>query len=242
MQRWERWSEIERRLRREGGVTVAALARELGVSRRTVLRDVATMRERGVPIDGDAGPGGGLRLDADKARVAVSFGVTEIAALWLAATLSRGATALPWGQASRRALHKLAASLPRREAHRLRELCRRVIVGPPASANAARDAGVASSEILHAFDEAFHAGLALRFEYTDRSGRVSERVVEPHGLLVQAPLWYVLARDTDRSAPRMFRMDRIARPKVVRGARFVPDIESVLDPRLPRDLFHALEP
>ncbi len=238
--RIDRLADLERLLRETGTATTESLAGELGVSRRTVLRDVATLRARGVPIEADAGPGGGLRLDCDKARVAVSFGVTEIAALWLSATLSRSATALPWGHAARTALSKLAATLPKIEAMRLRALCRRVVVGPPASESAARHVATTSSEILQAVEASFHAGLGLAFDYEDRHGRRSHRRIEPHGLLVQAPLWYILARDVEHDAPRMFRLDRITRPRVLAGATFVPDIQSVLDPTLPRDAFGPL--
>ena len=45
-------------LRGRDATTVADLASELGVSRRTLLRDLAALRERGMPITGEAGPGG----------------------------------------------------------------------------------------------------------------------------------------------------------------------------------------
>jgi predicted DNA-binding transcriptional regulator YafY len=55
----------------------------------------------------------------------------------------------------------------------------------------------------------------LTFSYTDREGRRTRRKVEPHGLLVRAPLWYVIAWDSRRNAPRLFRADRIRRPSVI---------------------------
>ncbi len=241
MRRLERLAEIERRIRRAGGVTSDALAAELGVSRRTILRDVATLREQGLPIDADAGRGGGLRLDAARDHVAVRLGVTEIAALWLAASLSSRATALPWAERARAALRKLGDGLPRAKAARLADLCRRVVVGPPVSAAVAADAGPTTSEVLQAFEAAFGDGIGLSFEYRDREGRTTHRRVEPHGLLVQPPVWYVLARDLDRLAPRMFRMDRMSRPRLVHSARFVPDVASVLDPSLP-ETFAPLVP
>ncbi|MCP3064866.1 WYL domain-containing protein [Myxococcus sp. K38C18041901] len=51
--------------------------------------------------------------------------------------------------------------------------------------------------------------------------------MEPHGLLVEAPVWYVLARDVEKSAARMFRMDRIQRPRRVPGRHFTPDMEGL---------------
>ena len=77
--------------------------------------------------------------------------------------------------------------------------------------------------ILRIFEEAFSAGLGLRFGYRDREGKVTSRRVEPHGLLVQSPVWYVLARDLEKGEPRMFRMDRIRAPAKLEGHAFRPD-------------------
>ena len=43
----------------------------------------------------------------------------------------------------------------------------------------------------------------LSFDYVDRLGASSRRRVEPQGLLVQAPAWYLLAHDLDRDAARL---------------------------------------
>ena len=53
----------------------------------------------------------------------------------------------------------------------------------------------------------------MSFQYTDRKGVTTQRRVEPHGILVQVPIWYVLAIDIDKGEPRTFRMDRIANPR-----------------------------
>ncbi len=53
------------------------------------------------------------------------------------------------------------------------------------------------------------------------------RRVEPHGLLVKPPVWYVLARDCDKLAPRSFRMDRIASPRLLPAVTLRPDLDIV---------------
>jgi predicted DNA-binding transcriptional regulator YafY len=58
--------ELADLLRGRDTTTVAELAAELDVSRPTLLRDLASLRERGLPIAGDAGPGGGVRLEGDR--------------------------------------------------------------------------------------------------------------------------------------------------------------------------------
>jgi predicted DNA-binding transcriptional regulator YafY len=84
-------------------------------------------------------------------------------------------------------------------------------------------AGVTAPELLRRFEEAFSRRLGLGFQYVDSEGRPTSRRIEPHGLLVQTPVWYVLARDVDKGQPRMFRMDRILRPRLLHHVTFAPD-------------------
>jgi predicted DNA-binding transcriptional regulator YafY len=232
MPRTERILQLTDMLRGRETTTVSDLATELGVSRRTLLRDLASLRDRGMPITGEAGPGGGIRLDGDRARAAVHLSVAEVVALWLGARLSRGASDLPWGEAADSGMAKLLGSLSTAKGRALRGLCRRVIVGQPASAHIRAGAAAAPRELLSLFEAAFSNGVGLGFAYSDREGRQSHRRVEPHGLLVEPPVWYVLARDLDNGEPRTFRMDRISRPRILNNIFFRPDL-SVIQVQLP---------
>lgn len=232
MARAERLMELAERLRGSEATTVGELAEELGVSRRTLLRDLAALRERGMPISGEAGPGGGVRLEGDRGLAAVHLSLAEIVAIWLGARLSQAASDLPWGGAASSAMSKLLSSLPAPKARALRALCRRVIVGVPASTQVSTGAGATPPELLRLFEEAFSGGLGLGFQYTDREDRTTSRRIEPHGLLVQSPVWYVLARDLDKAEPRTFRMDRISRPRLLVEVTFRPDL-AVIQAQLP---------
>jgi predicted DNA-binding transcriptional regulator YafY len=223
MSRAERLMELADLLRGRETTTVDQLANELRVSRRTLLRDLASLRERGLPISGEAGPGGGVRLEGDRGLAAVSLSISEVVAIWLGARLSQAASALPWGDAASSAMSKLLASLPTSKARTLRSLCTRVVVGNPASAATRAGAAATPPELLRLFETAFSNGVGLGFHYTDREGNKTSRRIEPHGLLVQTPVWYILARDLDKAELRMFRMDRIARPRLLKDIAFRPD-------------------
>jgi predicted DNA-binding transcriptional regulator YafY len=225
MSRALRLMELADRLRASAETTVQALARELGVSARTMHRDLAALRARGMPISGQAGPAGGVRLEGPRGVTAVHLSVAEIVALWLAARLSQAAGELPWSNRAGSALTKLHASLPRDRARHLRDVCSRVFVAPPATTTVRAGAGDPPRELLRVFEEAVSRGVGLGFQYRDQYGRTSSRRVEPHGLLVQSPVWYVLARDVEKQAPRMFRMDRIAAPRLLSDINFQADAE-----------------
>jgi predicted DNA-binding transcriptional regulator YafY len=224
--------ELADLLRSREETTVEALAAELRVSPRTVLRDLAALRERGMPITGEAGPGGGIRLEGARGATAIHLSVNEVIAMWLAARLSREASQLPWGEAARSGLAKLLASLPTSRVRKLRALCRRVIVAPAATATIRSGAGAPPPELLRLFEEAFSNGCGLGFHYIDRIGNQSLRRIEPHGLLVTPPVWYLLARDVDKAVPRTFRMDRIVHPRLLRDVAFRPDL-AVIQAQIP---------
>lgn len=227
MSRADRLLTLLELLRGRDALTIAEIAAELDVSPRSVHRDLALLRARGLPISGESGPGGGVRYERDRGVAAVHLGDDEVVALWLSAHLGRVATELPWGRAARHAMEKLFASVPRERSRALRALCRRVVVGNAASPRVRQDAREPPAELLGIFERAFTAGVCLGFAYRDREGKESLRRVEPHGLLVEPPVWYVLAHDLDREAPRTFRMDRVSRPRLLADRTFRPRLEVV---------------
>jgi predicted DNA-binding transcriptional regulator YafY len=81
--RVERQHRLIEELRRRRGrhATAEDLAAALGVDLRTVERDIARLREAGVPITARRGPGGGFRLDVPRAVAPVHLSPGEIAAL-----------------------------------------------------------------------------------------------------------------------------------------------------------------
>ncbi|AUX40672.1 uncharacterized protein SOCE26_020730 [Sorangium cellulosum] len=93
-------------------------------------------------------------------------------------------------------------------------------------------AGAPPPELLRLFERAFTGGVGLGFAYVHREGHATMRRVEPHGLLVEPPVWYVVARDVDKGEPRTFRMDRIARPRLLPEVQFRPD-PALVDAQLP---------
>ncbi|WP_405048811.1 helix-turn-helix transcriptional regulator [Roseateles asaccharophilus] len=72
--------ELASRLRAQPDATVAQLAGEFGKSERTVLRDLASLRDMGMPISGQAGPGGGVRLEGTRGLTAVHLSLAEVMA------------------------------------------------------------------------------------------------------------------------------------------------------------------
>lgn len=234
MKRSERLHAITEYLRRRRTpVTVADLARHFEVDERTVFRDLAALRDQQVPILGEPGRGGGLQLHRDYQMPPLALSVDEAVSLWLSYRIAAVLGSLPAGRTLAPAVDKVLGSVPRERRNAILAVIERIVITRPASRELVDAARPLDAALYRACERAFIAGRALDLEYTDRHGAATVRVVEPHGLQVGPPLWYLLAHDRLRGEPRMFRVDRIRGAVVREDDRF--------EPRDPRRMFAEIE-
>jgi predicted DNA-binding transcriptional regulator YafY len=217
----ERHDALIAQLRASGSASMGELAEELAVSVRTIRRDVAALRARGMDIEGDRGRGGGVRFARFAPLPPLRLEEEEAVGLWLSVQLARRVAGLPFSRGGGAGMSKVLAALPEWRRRQLRLLCERIVVGGSASPSLRASAGPVCSTLLDAFERCFREQVCLGFQYTDRLGATTQRRIEPHGIYVEVPVWYVLAIDIDKDAPRMFRMDRIANPRPF-ARRFTP--------------------
>lgn len=197
----------------------ALLAERLGVSPRTVRRDVDRLRELGYPVAAFKGPDGGYRLDAGTRLPPLLFDDEQAVALAVALR-----TAATTGAAIRedaaRALTTVRQVMPARLRHRVDTL--RVTTVEP---SAARPHPSVDGALLMTLSAAVHAGEVLRFDYAAASppegAARPPRRVEPHHLVSRGGRWYLVAFDLDHADWRTFRADRIT-PRSPTGPRFAP--------------------
>ncbi len=215
-----RQDAIVRSLRRNGTSTVADLAREVGASRRTVLRDIGALRDEGFVIHSEPGRGGGLQLDPRSVQTTARLSVAEVFALLIAVASTRAAGNLPFSSLADAGLAKIEKALPSDKIRDLRRFLDCLYVGQLSPRVDISDMGAMDPALLPAFETAFLQRLHLRFRYRDAKGTVTSRHVEPQAMLILPPLWYLVAWDPAREDFRNFRMDRIGTPEYVEGARF----------------------
>jgi predicted DNA-binding transcriptional regulator YafY len=211
---------------RRRAVSVGELAERFGVTRRTIYRDLATLRDGYVPIVGRPGRGGGLRIDAEYSLPPLNLTAAEAEAAWLTIRLATLDVELPWSRPARAALEKILGALPGVRQRDLLGLTERIIVGSPASEPVAASVAPVRAGVFAQCRRAFAELRVLEIDYHAMTDVRTTRKVEPHGLLVQSPAWYLLARDRLRDAPRMFRLDRIEAARLPPREEFVP-----VDPR-----------
>ena len=200
MSRTERLLDLIQVLRRHRRpVSGRTLAQELGVSLRTLYRDIATLQGQGARIEGEAGVGYVLRpgfmlpplMFSDEEIEAVVLG-----SRWVA---SRGDARL--AAAARNALAKITAVLP--EDLRTEAEGSTLLVGPgePISAG--------NSE-LPALRAAIRTEQRLEIDYKDKDDRITLRTIWPFALGFFDKVRVVVAWCEMRNGFRHFRTDRIA--------------------------------
>ncbi len=196
----------------------ALLAERLGISHRTVRRDVDRLRELGYNIHATKGPDGGYRLDAGADLPPLLFDDDQAVALSLALqTAAVSGSGLE--EASLRALTTIRQVLPSRLCHRLDGLDITAIPGRPGDAPPTPIA----PETLVEISAAIRAHQTLRFDYVSRQAGLEpvRHWVEPHHLAFGGGRWYLLAWDLDQDDWRLHRVDRIT-PRTPHGKRFTP--------------------
>lgn len=214
-------------LRRRADWRVEDLAAKLEVSPRTILRDLSRLRGRGFEISSRSGPGGGVHLEPTSVLVTSQLTGDEVVALILSVAVSQAAPFVPFAEGAERALGKIQSALPKRRVEELQRFMQRVLVDTPAPRSAQREAHRVHKDLVSRFEQAFTSNRLLGFRYIDRDDVTTQRRVEPHGLLLRTPLWYIIAWDPDKQAARLFRADRITNPRVL-DSTFTPRPDELL--------------
>lgn len=204
MSRAERLLSLLQLLRRHRRpVSGAALAGELGISLRTLYRDIASLQAQGAAIDG--APGFGYVLQPGFMLPPLMFTPDEIEALLLGSQWVAGQPDVRLGAAARQALAKIGAVLPPEARPWLEGSS--LIVGPawqPAVGEpSAGDAGLATLR------QAIRAEHKLVLRYRDGQGDETQRTVWPIALGFFDRARVLVAWCELRQALRHFRTDRI---------------------------------
>jgi predicted DNA-binding transcriptional regulator YafY len=214
--------------------TGPGLAAELGISLRTLRRDMARLSARGVVIEAERGRGGGVRVAARVGLGRLQLDHREALDLLLALAIGERIRS-PLLLSSLKGLRqKIAMAFPSEERLRVSRLRRRILHAPPASHRITESATSPRPAVLGPVQEGFFAQCAIEIEYGTGRERTT-RVVEPHYLLLAWPVWYLLVWDHLRGAIRTLRLDRIESARLTDRTFQLRDADSMM--LVARDLF-----
>jgi len=174
------------------------LAAELGISLRTLYRDIASLRAQGAHIDGE--PGIGYVLRPGFLLPPLMFSAEEIEALALGSRWVADRADSSLGDAARNALAKIGAVLPADLRHELDSSA--LLVGP------GTPMAIGDAE-LRRIRQAIRMERKLDIHYRDLQDKLSVRTIWPFALGFFEQARVIAAWCESRQAFRHFRTDRI---------------------------------
>ncbi|ASK65922.1 DNA-binding protein [Brachybacterium avium] len=200
------------------------LAGELGVTVRTVRRDVDRLRAMGYPVLTSAGHGGGYQLGAGQELPPLLLGAHEAVAVAVGLRLTASSGIEGLDVEALRALAALDRILPP-------EVRAEVSAVTGALGVVARPLPSARAEVLLALATAVRDRRRIRVDYEKPDGERGERRLEPYRVLSVESRWYLFAWDLQREDWRTFRLDRMHEVHASTFAiteRPTPDIEATV--------------
>lgn len=192
------------------------LAERLGVTGRSVRRDVERLRELGYPVHASKGHGGGYQLGAGAALPPLLLDPDEAVAMAVCLRLGAGGSVAGVGESALRALSKLDQVMP----SRLRSQVA-AVHDATTTLTSGRSDELVEPEVLMTLARAARDHEHVSTGYVDRAGNVSDRRLEPYRLVTTGRRWYLLCWDRDRDDWRSLRLDRMVDVRA-RGTTFLP--------------------
>ena len=206
--RADRLISILLQLQTHGRLTAKKLAKRLGVSERTVMRDMSALGSAGVPVVADRGAGGGWSLMPGYRASISALNEAEVRALFVGTPASL-LHDLKLDRASDDAALKLLSTLPS-VTRRAAEIARQRIHIDLSGWKQTRDA----VPFLPVVRDAVLSDRKLRFMYPN------ERVVDPIGLVAKGSVWYLVAKIEGET--RTYRVSRMVDAEMLDEASEAP--------------------
>jgi predicted DNA-binding transcriptional regulator YafY len=192
------------------------LAERLGVTGRSVRRDVERLRDLGYPVHASKGHGGGYQLGAGAALPPLLLDPEEAVAMAVCLRVAAGGSVAGVGESALRALSKLDQVMPAR----LRSQVAAVHEATVTLTSGPSDTPV-EPDVLMTLARACRDHEHVNAGYVDIRGSTTQRRLEPYQLVTTGRRWYLLCFDRDRTDWRTLRLDRMADVRAL-GSTFTP--------------------
>lgn len=220
MKKSERMNQMLRFINQKQQFTLHDLMQEFQISKRTALRDIASLEEFGAPIYVEYGRYGGYRLLQQMQLPPISFNTSELHAFYFAMQAMRSFSSLPFRVSFRTIHEKFMSTLSDNQRQDIERIQHRV--------SFKHTEQIRDSEHLEFLLRAAVQNVVIQITYENirRSNRhpfsdpttpkPSIRTIQPISLYAMRGYWYCQAYDLHKQAYRVFRCDRITSPEVTR--------------------------
>lgn len=189
-------------LRNRGRMSASALARELEVSPRTVLRDIDALSTAGFPVYAERGRDGGFELLPGFTTDLTGLTVDEAKAL-LAAGSAATSESLGMATAFASAMRKVMAAMPDGHREAATTVAERVLV----THGSWHTGPKRIDPHLGRVQQAVFLCRRLGILYASQGNDAVWRTIDPLGLIHASGRWYLVA--TDAGKERIYRVERI---------------------------------
>lgn len=206
-------------------LTTKELARQLGVSERTVSRDVGRLQDLELPITVTPGRQGGVSLAPGALLPALRFTDDEALALGYGLLLARRSGSVALERASKSASDRLSSVLSSVSRQRLEALTGTLTELPLNKG----DSKTVTSSVIFDLAEAVKTNQQVELSYRSRRGEITSRQLDPYGMVQFERFWYVAGYCHLRRDVRIFRLDRIRRVLVTEEHFRAPEAFDTLE-------------
>ncbi len=197
-------------LQTRGKMTARALAEELEVSRRTILRDINALSFSGVPVYSEGGHGGGIALAEEYRTTLTGLNTLEVQSLFVSSN-NEALRDVGLGDAEERLLLKLLAALPNKHHSTADHIRQRLMIDPTWWWH---DASI--SPFWDDIQKAVYEDRMIKAQYENFDGEIGERILAPYSLICKSSVWYLLAeRDGEL---RTYRVNRFHSVQLIDGS------------------------
>ncbi len=231
-----RMSRLLRLLRSDHTWTTLTLAKTLEVSHRTLMRDLQELRSQGYPIESDRGRGGGIRLNGRWGIDRLNISNQEVITLLISLSVTEALSPQGNNLGMKALKQKIANAFPDSQRKTIIELRKRVLIGQKASDQVLKTVGRMSEAIWKTALQAFFESKCVELKYQGEKSNLTQRRFDPHFLLLNWPVWYLLGWDYLRRDVRVMRLDRIMdisiqKEKIARrpGSLFIQSYKEFFD-------------
>lgn len=214
-QRLERRNRLIGLLKSEDYWKSSDLREHLGVSQRTLMRELAELRDSGYPVESDRGRGGGIRLKGRWGIERLNLNHQEVVELILALAIMETLQSPILTSHLKTIRQKLFQAFPQEQRRTVSNIRKRILLGDNANTNVLSLYESPLPRISEEIAESFLQQDCLEIEYISEANERTVRVIEAHYILLNWPVWYIIAWDHLRMSSRVFRIDRIKTTRTV---------------------------
>ncbi|MCO4781401.1 MAG: HTH domain-containing protein [Candidatus Cloacimonetes bacterium] len=209
----ERHEKIINCLRSESYWTSARLCDQLDISYRTLMRDLAELKESGVPIESERGRGGGISIVGRWGLNRLQLNNSEVITLLVSLGITESIKSPILVDNIHSIKSRISSAFPIEQQQIISKVRKRVLIGNIASDKVLQGYVQPQQDVIGDLSDSFFNLTKVKIKYKSANNELTERLIEPHILYLEFPVWYFLCWDDLRKSVRLFRIDRIVHTK-----------------------------